>query len=282
MDLDRMTSLEIVQAMHRQDLRAMEAVGGALTLIAGAADRVAERMGRGGRLIYVGAGSAGRAAMLDAIECPPTFGVAPTLVVALVAGGNAAMVGAVEGAEDDAEAGRQAIADAGVTEVDSVVGVAASGSTPYTVAAVEAARARGAFTVGLANNHPSPLTEAAAWPIPIVVGPEALTGSTRLSAGTAQKVALNMLSTAVMVRLGHVYSNLMVGVRATNVKLHGRAVRIVREATGADEATARAWLEAAGWHVKTAVVMGLAGLDADAARARLEATGGFVRRAVEG
>ncbi len=281
MNLDQMTSLEIVRAMHRRDVRALEAVGGALERIAGAVDRIAERMGRGGRLIFVGAGSGGRMAKLDAIECPPTFGVPPTLVFALVAGGDAAMLGSVEGAEDDADAARRDIAQAGVTEADAVVGVAASGSTPYTVAAMQEARARGAFTVGLAGNHPSPLTEATEWPIPVVSGPEVLTGSTRLSAGTVQKVVLNMLSTAVMTRLGHVYGNLMVGVQATNVKLHGRAVRIVCGATGADEKTARAWLEAAGWHVKTAVVMGLTGLDAAAARARLEAAGGFVRRAVE-
>lgn len=279
MNLDQMSSLEIVRAMHQEDLRALEAVGGALERIAGAVDRIAARMGRGGRLIYVGAGTGGRTARLDTIECTPTFGVPPTQVFALVAGGDAAMLGSVEGAEDDAEAARRDVAAAGVTANDSVVGVAASGSTPYTVAAVQEARARGAFTVGLAANHPSPLTEAAEWPLPILSGPEALTGSTRLKAGTVQKVVLNMISTAVMARLGHVYGNLMVGVQATNAKLRERAARIVCEATGADDATARAWLEAAGWRVKVAVVMGLTGLNAEAAQARLEAAGGFVRRA---
>ena len=280
MNLDQMSSLEIVRAMNHEDLRAMQAVSDALEGIAGAVDRIAARMARGGRLIYVGAGTAGRLGVLDAAECPPTFGVPPAQVVALLAGGESAVTGAVEGAEDDREAGRRALQEAGVSALDAVVGIAASGSTPFTVAAVEEARARGAFTVGLANNHPSPLTEAAEWPIAVVAGAEVLTGSTRLKAGTVQKVVLNMLSTAVMARLGHVYGNLMVGVQPTNAKLRERAIRLLQEATGADAATARAWLEAAGWHVKTALVMGLAGVSADEARARLEAAGGHARRAI--
>ncbi|MBN1284685.1 MAG: N-acetylmuramic acid 6-phosphate etherase [Anaerolineae bacterium] len=280
MDLDLMSSLDIVRVMNAQDTHAVAVVGGACEQIAGAADRIAVRMARGGRLIYIGAGTSGRLGVLDASECPPTFGVAPDRVIGVLAGGDYALRHSVEGAEDDRNRGRAEIAELAAGPDDSVVGIAASGHTPYTIAAIEEARARGAFTVSIACNHPSPLADAAEWPIPLVVGPEVLTGSTRLKAGTAQKMALNMLSTVVMVRLGYVYGNLMAGVQPTNEKLRGRAVRIVQMATGANAATAHGWLSAAGWHVRVALVMGLAGVDADTAAARLEAAGGHVRRAV--
>lgn len=280
MNLDLMGSLEIVRVMNEQDAHVVEVVGEQAELIAGAVDRIAERMARGGRMIYVGAGSSGRMGVLDASECPPTFGVSPDRVIGLLAGGDYALRNSLEGAEDDAGKGREEIEALGVGPDDSVVGIAASGRTPYTLAAIEEARARGAFTVAVVCNHPSPMAEAAEWAIPLVVGPEVLTGSTRLKAGTAQKLVLNMLSTVVMVRLGYVYGNLMAGVQPNNEKLRGRAVRIVQEATGADESAARGWLEAADWHVRTALVMGLAGVDAETASARLEASGGHVRRAL--
>jgi N-acetylmuramic acid 6-phosphate etherase len=280
-NLDLMTSLQIVELMNAEDARVVEVVAGATRRIAGAVERIAARMAQGGRLIYVGAGTSGRLGVLDAAECVPTFGVSPDRVRGVLAGGEAALLTSVEGAEDDRDAGRAVIETLDVTADDAVVGIAASGRTPYTIAAVEAARARGAFTVSVVCNHPSPLASAAEWEIALPVGPEALTGSTRLKAGTAQKMVLNMISTAVMVQFGHVYSNLMAGVQVVNEKLRGRAVRIVQQATGADPETAQGWLDAAGWNVKIALVMGLAGVGAAEASARLDAAGGRVRRAVE-
>ncbi len=280
-ELDMMSSADIVRMMNAEDAHVVEVVRGMTDRIAGAAEKIAERMARGGRLIYVGAGTSGRLGVLDASECPPTFGVAPERVVGLIAGGDVALRFAVEGAEDDRALGRADIAALDVGADDAVVGIAASGRTPYTIAAVEEARAHGAFTVALVCNHPSALADAAEWAIPLVVGPELLTGSTRMKAGTAQKMVLNMLSTITMIRRGYVYGNLMAGVQPTNAKLRARALRIVQEATGADETQARAWLEAADQNVKTALVMGLAGVDAEEARARLDAVGGHVRHALD-
>jgi N-acetylmuramic acid 6-phosphate etherase len=277
--IDRMSTAELAATMNDADQTVPAAVRAALPQVVAAIDAVAERMARGGRLIYIGAGTAGRLGVLDASECPPTFSTPPELVVAIIAGGPAAVVTPAEGAEDDAEAGAAAIDDAGVGPLDSVVGIASSGRTPYVVAALSRARELGAFTAGLTANVGSAVAKAAEQPIEVVVGPEVLSGSTRLKAGTAQKLVLNMISTITMVRLGKTYGNLMVDVRPTNHKLRERAVRIVRQTTGADSSAARAALVAAGWDVKAAAVTLRLGVDVPAARARLEAAGGRLRDA---
>jgi N-acetylmuramic acid 6-phosphate etherase len=279
-DLDLLPVLEQARLMNAEDHRVPEAVAAALPAVATAVARVAEALGRGGRLFYVGAGTSGRIAALDAAECPPTFGTDPEMVQAVLAGGLTAMVEAVEGAEDDAAAGAREMDVRGVSPADVVVGVAASGETPFTVAAVRRARERGAWTAGIACNTGSSLEAASDLAIVPLVGPEVVGGSTRLKAGTAQKLVLNMLSTLAMVRLGRVYGNLMVGLRATNVKLRGRAARIVAAAASTGEGQADAALGLAGGRVPVAIVMLRLGLDADAAAERLERAGGSIRRAL--
>ncbi len=244
-------------------------------------DAVAERMRRGGRLIYLGAGTSGRLGLLDAAECPPTFNAPPGQVTGVIAGGPDALTRSVEGAEDDTEAGRQAVAGLDVKESDSVVGIAASGRTPYVVAGLEEARRRGALTVALTCNLPAPLAEQADYVLAPLVGPEVITGSTRLKAGTAQKLTLNMLSTAVMVRLGKTYGNLMVDVRALNAKLRARARRIVAQACQIDDQSAEAVLARSDGEVKVAIVSHLAGCSPQAARDRLARAGGVMRAALE-
>ena len=277
--IDRMSVADLAATMNDADRTVPDAVRAALPQVVAAISAVAERMARGGRLIYVGAGTPGRIAVLDASECPPTFSTPPGLVTAIIAGGPSAIVTPSEGAEDDAGAGAAAIDDAGVGPLDSVVGIASSGRTPYVVAAVSRARELGAFTVGLTSNVGSDLAGAAEQPIEVVVGPEVISGSTRLKAGTAQKLVLNMISTITMVRLGKTYGNLMVDVRPTNHKLRERAVRIVRQLTGVDAPAARAALGTAGWDVKVAAVTLRLGLDPAAGRGRLEAAGGRLREA---
>ena len=279
-DLDLLPVLEQARLMNAEDHRVPEAVAAALPAVATAVARVAEALGRGGRLFYVGAGTSGRIAALDAAECPPTFGTDPEMVQAVLAGGLTAMVEAVEGAEDDAAAGAREMDVRGVSPADVVVGVAASGETPFTVAAVRRARERGAWTAGIACNTGSSLEAASDLAIVPLVGPEVVGGSTRLKAGTAQKLVLNMLSTLAMVRLGKVYGNLMVGLRAANVKLRARAARIVAAAASTGEGQADAALGLAGGRVPVAIVMLRLGLDADAAAERLERAGGSIRRAL--
>lgn len=277
--IDRMTVAELAATMNDADRTVPDAVRAALPQVVAAVTGIADRMARGGRLLYVGAGTPGRIAVLDASECPPTFSTPPDLVTAIIAGGPSAIVTPAEGAEDDARAGAAAIDDAAVGPLDSVVGIASSGRTPYVVAAVTRARALGAFTVGLTSNVGSDLAGAAEQPIEVVVGPEVISGSTRLKAGTAQKLVLNMISTITMVRLGKTYGNLMVDVRPTNHKLRERAVRIVRQVTGTGEPAARAALAAAGWDVKVAAVVLRLGIDPDAAGERLASAGGRLREA---
>lgn len=231
-DIDRLPTLDIARLMNGEDATVAGAVAARLPQIAAAIDAVAERMARGGRLVYAGAGTAGKLGILDASECPPTFNTDPSRVVGLIAGGPEAVVTSVEGAEDSRELARAALEPASTTPDDTVVGISASGRTPYAIGAVEYARTRGSLTVGLACNPGSPLGAAADHGIEIVVGPELLTGSTRLKAGTAQKLVLNMLSTITMIRLGKTYGNLMVDVRASNDKLRARSHRIVALATG--------------------------------------------------
>jgi len=256
------------------------AVGQVLPQIAAAIDGIADRMREGGRLIYLGAGTSGRLGVLDASECPPTFNTPPERVVGVIAGGRAALTEAIEGAEDDRNAGARDIAALGVGPRDAVVGIASSGSTPYVLGGMAEARDRGAFVVGLTCNAAAPLKVLADVTIAAVVGPEVIAGSTRLKAGTAQKMVLNMLSTGAMVRLGKTFSNLMVDVRATNTKLRARSRRIVAQACGMGEDEAGKILGVCDGEVKTAIVAVLKGVTPDVARQQLADHGGRVREAL--
>jgi N-acetylmuramic acid 6-phosphate etherase len=279
-NLDRMTALEIVELMNREDRKVAEAVGQELPSIAQAVDTIVAAMRKGGRLFYVGAGSSGRMAVLDAAECPPTFGISHESMRAFIAGGRYAVTGAVEGAEDAARAGVTALRGAGVGKGDVVVGIAASGTTPYVLTAMEYARSWGATTIAVTSNGQMPLAQVVEIAINVEVGPEVLTGSTRLKAGTAQKMVLNMLSTAVMARLGHVYENLMIDAVLTNEKLQGRAVRILVEASGAEVSAAEDALRAAGHSMRVALVMLKMGVGVREARKRLKIAGGKLRAAL--
>jgi N-acetylmuramic acid 6-phosphate etherase len=279
-DIDTLPTLGMLALINVEDQKVALVVHAELPRIAQAVDAITARMQSGGRLIYLGAGTSGRLGVLDASECPPTFGISPELVVGLIAGGPAALTDAVEGAEDDQEGGAREIAELSVDENDSVIGIAASGRTPYALGGLQEAKARGALTVSITCNRPSPLGELAEISIALVVGPEVISGSTRLKAGTAQKMALNMISTGVMIRLGKTYSNLMVDVQPTNVKLHRRARRIVAEATGVDVQQAADMLSACNGEVKTAIVATLAGISPDLARLRLREANGYVRKAI--
>jgi N-acetylmuramic acid 6-phosphate etherase len=280
-DLDAMSTIDIVSLMNAEDASVPASIRPALPAIAAAADAIAQRIRDGGRLVYVGAGTSGRIATLDAVECVPTFSVPPTLVSALMAGGESALVSSIEGAEDDADLARWDIAESEISEADVVVGLAASGTTPYVIAALKAARDRGAATVAISNNDPAPILDAADIAIAVVTGPEVLTGSTRLKAGTAQKLVLNMLSTAAMVRLGKVHGNRMIDVAVTNRKLRQRAEGIVADLVGCDPERSARLLDASDQEVKTAVFMGLADVDAETARSRLAAADGVLRAALE-
>ncbi|SDR81133.1 N-acetylmuramic acid 6-phosphate etherase [Friedmanniella luteola] len=281
-DLDAMGTLEVLQVINAEDQTVAGAVQRVLPAVARAVDLVVAARQRGGRLVYVGAGTSGRLGLLDAVECPPTFGTAPQEVVGVLAGGDGAFAVAVEGAEDDPDLAVADLEALGIGPADVVVGLAASGRTPYVVAALHHAGQVGAATVSVACNPGSPISALADVAIEVDTGPEVITGSTRLKAGTAQKMVCNMLSTAAMVRTGKVYRNLMVDVRPTNAKLVDRARRIVATAATVDEERADAALRAADGHAKTAVVMLLAGCGADEARARLARHGGRVREAVTG
>ncbi|MFJ3617739.1 N-acetylmuramic acid 6-phosphate etherase [Streptomyces iakyrus] len=279
-DIDRLPTLDIARLMNGEDATVAGAVAARLPQIAAAIDAVAERMARGGRLVYAGAGTAGRMGVLDASECPPTFNTDPSRVVGLIAGGRDAVVTSVEGAEDSrdlAEADLKALA---LTPDDTVVGISASGRTPYAIGAVEHARSCRSLTIGLACNPGSPLAAAADHGIEIVVGPELLTGSTRLKAGTAQKLVLNMLSTITMIRLGKTYGNLMVDVRASNDKLRARSHRIVALATGAAEEDIERALTATDGEVKNAILALLADVDGPTAARLLAESDGHLRAAL--
>ncbi|MFH9084529.1 MULTISPECIES: N-acetylmuramic acid 6-phosphate etherase [unclassified Streptomyces] len=279
-EIDRLPTLDIARLMNGEDAGVPAAVATQLPRIAAAVDAVAARMSRGGRLVYAGAGTAGRLGVLDASECPPTFNTDPEQVVGLIAGGPTAMVTSVEGAEDSEELARRDLDALKLTPDDTVVGVSASGRTPYAVGAVEHARALGALTIGLACNEGSALAAAAEHGIEVVVGPELITGSTRLKAGTAQKLVLNMLSTITMIRLGKTYGNLMVDVRASNDKLRARSHRIVSLATGASDADIARALTETGGEVKHAILALLAGVDGPTAARLLEESGGHLRTAL--
>lgn len=279
-DLDVMTVAELVAAMNAADAEVPVAVERASESIVAAATGVSERMRRGGRLIYAGAGTAGRMGVIDASEIPPTFGAPAELVVGVIAGGPGALINAVENAEDDDEAGREAMRALHIGPLDAVVGISASGRTPYVLGAIAQARSAGAFTVGLSCNANSPVAATSEAGIEVVVGPEVLTGSTRLKAGTAQKMVLNMLSTIAMVRLGKVYGNLMVDLKATNAKLRARSERTVMLATGVDAKAAAEALDKTGGWIKAAILMSETTLDAEAAVRLLAEHGGRLRDAL--
>ncbi|QIP85881.1 N-acetylmuramic acid 6-phosphate etherase [Streptomyces sp. Tu 2975] len=279
-DIDRLPTLEIARIMNGEDETVPAAVAAQLPAIAAAIDGTAERMSRGGRLIYAGAGTAGRLGVLDASECPPTFNTDPSEVLGLIAGGPTAMVKAVEGAEDSKELAAADLDGLELTADDTVVGISASGRTPYAIGAVEHARALGALTVGLSCNADSALAAAAEHGIEVVTGPELLTGSTRLKAGTAQKLVLNMISTVTMIRLGKTYGNLMVDVRASNDKLRARSRRIVALATGASDEEIESALEATDGEVKNAILVILGDVDAPTAATLLARTSGHLREAL--
>jgi len=275
-----MTAREIVDLMNREDRKVALAVGKEIPAVARAVEAIVAGIRKGGRLIYVGAGSSGRMAVLDAAECYPTFGTPSTLVQALIAGGGCAITQAVEGAEDDVCCAEHELRTRKLTRNDVVVGVTASGTTPFVLAALKYARGRGATTVAITSNRKMPVARLAKIVIAAEVGPEVLTGSTRMKAGTAQKMVLNMLSTATMTRLGHVYENLMIDVVLTNAKVAKRALRILAEASGKSVSAAEHALRAARHNMRAALVMLKMGVTAPDAKSRLKEAGGELRVAL--
>jgi N-acetylmuramic acid 6-phosphate etherase len=280
-DIDRLDTLAMITLINDEDQTVPQAVARALPAIAQAIDAIVARLRTGGRLFYIGAGTSGRLGVLDASECPPTYGTPPELVQGVIAGGREAVFGALEGVEDDPVAGASDLRARGLVAGDAVVGIAASGRTPYVLGALAYARSLGALAVGVANNTPSPVLDAAEIAIAIVTGPEAISGSTRMKAGTAQKLVLNTLSTGIMVRLGKVYGNLMIDVQVKNDKLLQRARGIVMQIAGIDEGKAAALLDATHNDVKAAIVMARRGVSADEARALLNAAGGLLREVID-
>src|SRR5713226_1900936 len=279
-NLSSLSSLEIVSVMNSEDASVASAVRAVLPDVARAVDGIVERLRTDGRLFYVGAGTSGRLGVLDAAECPPTFGVAPELVQAIIAGGYEACYRAVEASEDDAQAGARDLEQRGFTKADAVVGIAASGRTPYTVGAVEYVRQLGALTIAITCAPGSPITKAAEIAIAPAVGPEVIAGSTRLKAGTAQKLVLNMLSTATLTRLGYVTGNRMTNVQTRNAKLRARALRILMAETELDEDSATKALAASGGDLPVALVIAMTGCGLTEAKKALAASSGVVRNAV--
>ncbi len=279
-NLDRMTALQIVRLMNREDHKVAAAVARELPAIARAVDAIFAKMSSGGRLIYVGAGSSGRIAVLDASECPPTFGTRPRLVRALIAGGRKAVTGPVEGAEDRAQNAVRDLEKIKLTGADAVVGIAASGATVYVLSAIAYANKRNALTIGVASNRSSPLPKLATIAITPEVGPEVLTGSTRLKAGTAQKMVLNMLSTATMVRLGYVYDNLMIDLGVANTKLRKRAKRILEDASAKDMFAVEHALRQSKHDLRIALIMLKNGISAKQAQRKLQESGGHLRKSL--
>ena len=280
-NIDTLSSLEMAKLINAEDHHCAEAVEAVLPQIAQSIDIIYEKIRSGGRLFYAGAGTSGRLGVLDAAECPPTYGVDPGLVVGLIAGGPSAFLKAIEGAEDSAELGKQDLIDRQFTDKDALVGIAASGRTPYVIGAMDYARSVGAPVIALVCTHNSEMSRHADVTIDPVPGPEVVTGSSRMKSGTCQKLVLNMLSTCVMIKSGKVYGNLMVDVQATNQKLVRRAISIVCEATGETEEKAKAALDQCGFSCKTAIVMLLLGLDAAAAKAALDKADGRIAQAVK-
>jgi N-acetylmuramic acid 6-phosphate etherase len=280
--LDRRSTLDILRVINREDSTVAESVRRQLPHIARAVDAIAKSLERGGTLFYVGAGTSGRLGVLDASECPPTFGTPARMVRAIIAGGNRALRHPIEGAEDSAANGARDLRRAGLSGGDVVVGIAASGSTAYVLGALSVARQKGAVTIGLTSNPRSPVAQKAQISIAPDTGPEVIAGSTRMKAGTAQKMVLNMLSTAAMVRIGRIYGNWMVHVALTNQKLRRRGARILEEAAGVSPSTAEHALRQAGHNLPAALVMLKTGSSAREARQRLAAAGGRVLEVLEG
>lgn len=278
--IDQVSTLDMVRMINAEDQQVALAVEKVLPEVARAVDVIHERLAAGGRLIYCGCGTSGRLGILDAVECPPTYGTDPEMVVGLMAGGMGAFVKAVEGAEDRRDLGREELAALSFSKNDVLVGIAASGRTPYVLGAMEYAKELGAPVIAVTSNPGSALTKAADISIVPLTGPEVVTGSTRMKSGTAQKLVLNMLSTGAMIKLGKVYGNLMVDVRATNEKLAHRAVSIVCTATGVDEAHAKEALSACGQSCKLAIVSILRGCSPEEAQAALDRAGGKVAEAI--
>lgn len=278
--IDTMTTLEMVSVINQEDVKVATAVGRELPAIAKAIDIITDRLKRGGRLFYAGAGTSGRLGVLDASECPPTFGTKPELVQGLIVGGRDAMFVAKEGAEDSEQLAADNLSAVGLNEKDALVALAASGRTPYSIGALKYARARGAAAIALVCSPNSPMSREADLTICPLPGPEVITGSTRLKAGTAQKLVLNMLSTGIMIKLGKVYGNLMVDVQTTNQKLAERSKRIVMEATGCSRAEAEAALDSTEGSAKLAIFLLLSGLDVQTAKQKLQAADGYVAKAL--
>lgn len=279
--IDQLDAEHIMLLINDEDRKVADTVRGIIPAIAKTADWIVESFGRGGRLFYVGAGTSGRIGILDASECPPTYGTDPSLVQGIIAGGFQAVKDPIEGAEDSASTGAADIDAHGIGPEDTVIGIAASGRTPYVLGAMARAKALGARVVGLCNNYDTPMAEQADLILEAVVGPEVVHGSTRMKAGTAQKMILNMLTTTAMIRSGKVYGNLMVDLNPSNEKLVYRAKRIISLATGATEQQVADAFEASDRHVKTAIVMLLAGVDAPQAKALLQQANGFVHKALK-
>lgn len=279
-DLDLLSTTELVERMNAEDRRVPEAVAGRAAEIAAAVDGITERFRRGGRLIYIGAGTAGRIGVLDASECPPTFGTDPSMVVGLIAGGETAIRSAVENAEDDDEAAALALRDLDLTDLDTVVGISASGRTPYVIGGLRYARGLGALTVAIASNAGSAIGAEAEIAIEVVTGPEFISGSTRLKSGTAQKLVVNMLTTLSMIKLGKTYRGVMVDLLATNEKLHARSIRTVSQLAGVDVDAASSALEAADGSVKLALLLLATGASAETATAALADADGILRDAI--
>jgi len=279
-DFDTLSTEQMLAVINSEDRKVAEAVERELPRIAAAVDAIAAAMLEGGRLFYTGAGTSGRLGVLDASECPPTFNVSPDLVVGLIAGGEAALRSAIEGSEDSVAAGAADLLAAGFSAKDVLVGIAASGRTPYVLGAIDAANAMGAVTIGLVCSPDSPISARVKIPIEPLAGPEVITGSTRLKSGTATKLVLNMLSSGAMIRLGYVYSNLMVNVQPRNEKLVDRAQRIIMAVTGFDRERAAVLLNDSGRNVRTAIVMGKLGISRAEAEQKLDACRGRLREAI--
>ncbi|RAV09709.1 N-acetylmuramic acid 6-phosphate etherase [Paenibacillus contaminans] len=280
-NIDRLSTEDIVRLINEEDRQIAVKIQEITPEIAKAADFILRSFQKGGRLLYIGAGTSGRLGILDASECPPTYGTDPSMVQGIIAGGDRAIKDPVEGAEDSASAGASEVDGLHVGPDDTVVGIAASGRTPYVIGAMKRARELGATVIGLCNNHGTPMREYADLMLEAVVGPEVVLGSTRMKAGTAQKLILNMLTTTAMIRLGKVYDNLMVDLNPSNAKLVHRAKRIIGLATNAPEDAIEEAFEQSEGHVKTAIVMLLAGIDRQSAEQMLSLSEGFVREAVK-
>lgn len=280
MGLDSYSSLEILKLMNQEDDTVPKSIEKQLPQIESAVKKIIETFNNGGRLFYIGAGTSGRLGILDAVECVPTFGTPPEMVQGVIAGGEGAMMKAVEGAEDDFELAEKDLVARGIEARDTVVGIAASGRTPYVIGGLKFAKALGANTISLSCNSDAEISQEAEIAIEVEVGAEVLTGSTRLKSGTAQKLVLNMLSTASMIGIGKVYNNLMVDVQPTNEKLRARAVRIIMQATDTSLETATTAYEQSGLHVKTAIVMILCDVNVEEARQKLTNSKGFIKNAL--